>query len=918
MAAIMFLLPSLRQDLAAQGTFCGYAIDVTIGSENVSDIFPGGGTWPSGTILNVTGVLTIDQSITLNGLTFLMSPGARIVAQGSGVVASIGSGTQMLGCSALSMWGGIRIQNGASIEMVGARIEDAWIALHFTSNANIAGSILSGNFLYDNMIGIYFIGPGLFRPAVFAGNVIKRDIGPILPPPPGVTYDGSLLWMGMVFGVAKVDIASNASARNEISGYRRGIYVNNATMTIANCSFNNNAYDATAGDAYSGTDIFTNNSTVAVGGAGNQNCVFFNAYTSSILSRSTRGLSVSGARFNSPQRYGINCIKSINLTSPIRVTNNIFHLNGAKTISGIFVERPPSGPETTNTLIRQNSFVVDGGHPKDSMLVIDVLGKVDAFDAAEISANSIEVTRTWPRIHGIRIAGKGNNYNVIDKNLLSWKPSAPPTATIAALRSLGIIAQDLMGSNNFIIDNDIWSKLDDSNGKSYLKAGIQLSNNPFSLWVCENRLEENHHNLFCGGSLGNTRLVRNLIGDAGYGLYCRSDASLPDQDRFENRWVGSTYVNRGAEYQGGSPGFLFFYDDDNTIPDDKPITVLPTSGWFFSLEGSNNVCGVGGVVITEKEWAFLDSTSFPNAETDNWDTRRLLLYKLMRHAEIVSEEPTAANYLSANETAETSPWRFAYAENLFDQAYSLSNSLNAAFANTGNHFQALLDSIAILDELQAQDTTTFDTQIAQQRADVFDLLAVAADSLQQLREQAYSTVLPALQSALTYAQSLPDTQDYEKNLKDILVIAIRHARGDSLEESDYGTLRDIAAQCPAIGGISVRRAPLWLAHGEGVDYLDKDWDENCGIRPLAASETKTPVGIRVMPNPADGQVEVLFPANTTGRWQLRDMSGRIVREGNISSSSLRIGTGTLSQGLYLLNCQFSSGDFSTTKISIAH
>ena len=76
-------------------------------------------------------------------------------------------------------------------------------------------------------------------------------------------------------------------------------------------------------------------------------------------------------------------------------------------------------------------------------------------------------------------------------------------------------------------------------------------------------------------------------------------------------------------------------------------------------------------------------------------------------------------------------------------------------------------------------------------------------TLEQLRTQAAPGIQQGLQTALSYALALPEALPYEDNLKDIFTIAIHAAMGDSLVETDFVRLRQIAAQCPSTGGISV-------------------------------------------------------------------------------------------------------------------
>ncbi|MFN0034403.1 MAG: hypothetical protein ACKVUS_05000, partial [Saprospiraceae bacterium] len=102
---------SLSGGLRAQ-TFCTLPVTASIGSASMSALFPGGGSWPAGSTIGVSGQLTVDQSATFNNLRFIMGAGASIKVQGSGVVLTANNGTVFDPCEfafPLTMWTGILI-----------------------------------------------------------------------------------------------------------------------------------------------------------------------------------------------------------------------------------------------------------------------------------------------------------------------------------------------------------------------------------------------------------------------------------------------------------------------------------------------------------------------------------------------------------------------------------------------------------------------------------------------------------------------------------------------------------------------------------------------------------------------------------------------------------------------------------------
>lgn len=149
---------------------------------------------------------------------------------------------------------------------------------------------------------------------------------------------------------------------------------------------------------------------------------------------------------------------------------------------------------------------------------------------------------------------------------------------------------------------------------------------------------------------------------------------------------------------------------------------------------------------------------------------------------------------------------------------------------------------------------------------------------------------------------------------------VRSAVGDSLVETDFARLREIAAQCPSLGGISVRRAPQWLMHEEGIEYSDKDWDLGCAATYYddAASRVSTAQTIRITPNPAGDYLQVMFPEKAGGNWFVSDATGRAVRQGSVDDSTLWIHTNDWLSGFYFLVWRDTNGFVTTAKAVVAH
>lgn len=912
MVALLFCTTLSERQMLAQG--CLPPFDWSYTNMELDDITD---TWSAGDRISITGKLTINESVNLDNLYFVMSPDASIEITGSSTVVTAEGGTEFYSCT--QQWLGIAVINGATFKFKeSTKIKHAWVGLRFSQGANGTDSELEDTRFLNNTHGLAIWGIGSaaspFQFNKFSNNVIEYDntVG-MLTPTTAHPHPGTISSRGIWITTSNVDLSHGAAVQNRVEHCRYGMGVYLSTVLISNIKFRNNSKDPAILGKYDGTDIYSLESALTVAGADNLKCVFESPDYASVVSHSTKALHVSGANFTNPARYGIHCTGSKFIAS-IEITNNTFHMNNnVDLVSAIYVERPPGDIPST---IRSNTVNVGytSFHFKNEKVLIDVVGDADAFSFFNVEACALNVNTQVNKIHGIRVAEKGENYRVWNQNTLSYNTATSPTVLY---NSLGIIAKDLTGSSHEVTGNSVASSL--NGNKSYLNAGIQASNAPFSLKICDNTVSNTHIGLECKNALDNTLVKSNILGSAAYGLLCRDKTTMPEQPRHENRWTGS-YATIGAEYQG-SPGFRFFYDDDSTIPDDDPPSWSP-SGWFEPQDGSSNgACTESATPpVTEREREYIDGTTAADTATANWEARRILLYKLMRYPELLEEDEDAEDYLEDNAADSTSAWKFARAEWLFDQAYALPSPTEAKLENLWTKYRAYVKDLLALDEEQAQDTTDYDYEIAQSQADTFARMCVTMDSLHYELVYADSLIQLALATARSFVQTLPTAKAYESNLKDVLLIAVRSAQGDSLTSTDTTTLRDVAAQCPQYGGMSVFRAPNWLSHEESVSYITKDWVTLCGGERSTQNNNHVNIGsVRVVPNPADDHVQFVFPDNTfNGRWKINDIAGRTMQEGNIADAILNVGISDWKAGLYFFTCQGGNGQVSTVKFAITH
>lgn len=902
--------------MGQSGTFCNRTYDVSASNKKVSDFFPNSGTWTPGTVIYVSGRFTIDRSITLSGLVFLMDDGAIISVAGTGVVATANGGTRFIGCE--KMWRSIEVVAGAAVNFSSVNIFDSLYGLHFLSSANASACILRSVLFKDNWTAITVMGfPASrpFAPSVFSDIQIRRDgnLAKIKEFPTGFSSLGNRARHGILLLSATANLASGASLQNLIEGYRYGIFMRNSALTVSNCRIASSTNDLTTSDPNDGTDIFSDNSTLVAAG-----CIFQGPDNTSIYSIKTRLLDVVACNFFNPYSYGVRCEQS-DLNSLLWVQGNTFEMGSGKFIAAIYVDRPPGGlAGNPGVRIMANDITVPVYNTHQKIVpkvIVNVEGNRPSPDRAEIRTNRIRINSVMDRVNGIRVAGRGNNYNITESNLLEYLPEPSPGKINI---SLGIIAENLLGINHDISGNTVRSKLNAAN--SFVHAGIRLQNIPLFTEVCLNNVENTHKGFECMDGLNTTYIQENTIGNAAFGLFCNAANSMPDQIRHLNLWTGS-YNNQGAQHGSASHKYRYFVDNADPVTADLPPSWTPLS--FFELQpGPPRPCGFysGVPSLTAGDRGIISGTTAEDTTASNWDERRELLYRLMTFNNLAND-PAIRAYLNAQANSNTSAWQFARAAWLFEQSYANANSpvINALNTELAT-YQMQVDSLNLLHNLQAADSTSYDWAIAQLYGEVFGRMSITTDNIRTLTNQVAPAVAQGLQAAASFIQTLPTNKLYEQTLKDILDMTVRSAKGDSLNPVDTVLLHQIAARCPVYAGKSVAYASLLLPFEQGKEYVGKDYNTNCSVlpalKPLGTNQVRKQ-DIRISPNPVQDQffVNLSTPANA---WQIADLSGKIVATGTWPSgeNTLSVNTATWIPGMYLFRAFNDQGQSFTAKFAV--
>jgi hypothetical protein len=163
---------------------------------------------------------------------------------------------------------------------------------------------------------------------------------------------------------------------------------------------------------------------------------------------------------------------------------------------------------------------------------------------------------------------------------------------------------------------------------------------------------------------------------------------------------------------------------------------------------------------------------------------------------------------------------------------------------------------------------------------------------------------------------------YEANQAFINGIWIKKSQLTEPSESDYNTLRNIAAQCPEVAGLTRERAMDLLPDGDpaiarpdvpnppGCQGLQDEGEERGIARTVEMS---------LSPNPATDVLTVYFGEVFSGTLEVSDLTGKSLQVPDkiLAQHEHSLPVRNLSPGLYLLSVRTDDGERKTLRFVVS-
>lgn len=897
--------------------------------------------------------LTINETFECDFCVFRCANGSSIIIEGTDVVFSA-EGSKFLNCTN-ELWKGIFVNAGTNINFNRCIISDAEKGLCFSPGYFSTYNELRATTFRNNVHGIYVgsnegpistLGFTVCYSNLFEGTNEMHDNTIASVALRGITS----IKINLIFGsIGKI---------NRFRNMRSGIKLEKGSYGwISNCEFENMSRaglltNTNINDPNTGFAIYSKESHLTIAKPlGFNACVFKDGDTHLVyVSKPNGPVSIKNAIFSGLQEYPLTLSQPI-IPVPINISNNSFTIDQTSQY-GMRITRPPGNTLATNTVISNNIINVPqpifGPNEPNELVdfgpLVELKGMVGnaGNNKASITNNHLYSDNLDSYANqGIYVHGPGNMYEITN-NYLFFTIGVEIPELYNNFSSLGISLENLSGSGNFIYNNTIRSFIRSvdtedypisNNARSALLDGIHIKNCP-NITVCQNDIDSTYNGIHFSEMNLNTNYRHNIVRRHVHGSYFRKntangfDTDIDDQINAGNLWSSdiNDYIDGGvgARYVDNPiVPFEFQYNPSTTIAPFPPSSTPMLSSWFVSNNGITPTSCDGNLSFTDHE-VLIATDNYPyNTPAQNWDLHRYLCGKLLRNPGLEIGISELEDYLDGMKKSPTSPYLFAQSQFYIENAFYPDSSWQIKWDAVLGDINRKEGAVAAFLRLASLDTLAVNPVYADSLALAISTLTSYQDTLSILASIFASGRDVLLEKVTNNINTLPSDYDWEKAWIKILNIAIKYGRGYELDSADREDLLMIANACPASSlGIVVQESIGYLPHEDAVLFSGcklpiEDCEEEEEERSAQKDTHREPAIL--FPNPANKQVTVqLLEKSTQGHWEIFDISGMLVSEGNWNTDQpfLQINILNLNNGFYFLRVEPEFGGCLTNKFSV--
>jgi hypothetical protein len=885
-------------------------------------------TWATATVF-IDATLTINTSFNILNSNVKFGPNGRILIVAGGNFQSTDS--RYFSCNAA--WDGIRAEGGA-LTLKTNRIEDAKVALTIASST--ASLIVASNTFNRNVVDID-VPLAVTANALIVGNIFDATSPNFfgLIPEVGVRAGKS------AFVTVGLPQTADIKDRNVFRSHRRGASGFRATMNFRYAEF------------YCNTNfgIFADNGRLDVRGASTFRNLFSRNWIDIRTSQSS--LYIYNSDFRDCHTNNIESISNFNaqnieIKGDNRIETDNTHVVNLKT--GIRLDRSSGGSGlTVRNIIEQNQIFINPFDPGHARTAINVRGLPGTSDVMKIWGNYLNMGTGGSIATGNPLnsplidvtVNAAQNFNIAFNFVFTNNLDA---ANMRNRWAFFLHGWQAPSSGNWLSGNQVLGQ--NASGANYDRGMCAFHFVGCGPWnICDNRADYTLRGFHVSGNCATSVFGGNIIGhhtrsevpntptnETG-GLQMEVGSRLGPQICRHNVWqVANYFPDKGAWHKGVASNILESRFDYNPIINgEKPNPITSVTAWFFpncTEEPSGGHCGEEVPYPTtidefERKTIGKNQTYAPPATPQDWEERKQLLVKLLRYPALKGIHPSVQAFYNAH--INTSAGKFAQ----FDEQLNTTMLIEPA-------------QLADLDALRNQVTywigkvDSLDGELAKMPGSIqnatpafFAYRATLLSQIGQLLPQ--ETALEAqIESVRSVGlgicgqslSALPQTAAYEANQAFINGLLIKKSQLVEFSASDYNTLRNIAAQCPEVAGLTRERAMDLLPDGDPAiarpdvpNLPGCQGFQNEGEERGAAQE----IPMWLSPNPVIDALTVHFGAVFSGSVEVLDLAGKSLglRQRVEAQQAWPLQVGGLSPGMYLLLARADSGARSTLRFVVS-
>ncbi|MEO0723604.1 MAG: T9SS type A sorting domain-containing protein [Bacteroidota bacterium] len=463
-----------------------------------------------------------------------------------------------------------------------------------------------------------------------------------------------------------------------------------------------------------------------------------------------------------------------------------------------------------------------------------------------------------------------------------------------------------------------------------VNTGIRLEQ-ALNVTMCSNSVDWTQEGIQIIGDCDNANISRNSIGHHRYGLLIGNalyGGITGIQDRKGNTWLPEYNYEEWAAYHTGTDDEILasLFLVESTDPSIYPVQVSPgDEEWFRFTGGEKNYCAdldSDSPPFTPKETAILQNVpavQFGATEATYWDMSRQLSLRGRLQPSLAAEVISPSTFFSAQNSA--SYTKAAVVEHEFRILAELTATVETELQDARQTQMEALEALMTLNAERELPEEIEDVDEAHLSAKLLHIQTIkealsTERQLQETLQHQYELALDAISALPIMADATSHNATYENAYRELQTFKVKRLRGTNTS-ADLAQVLTLAAQDPTTHGLAAMGAqiyaPLCEQPTEGPSRAPQT---NTGEN-LSSPDVAVARSLKIVPNPAKGNVQIQFNHSAFGKLRLLNMQGQLIAEQQIKEQQhINLDMQSMLPGVYIVHYLTEEGQTISKKLII--